>query len=543
MSTLKPRPLSRRVPSRLTLCALALPALLALAPASAKTLVYCSEGSPENFYPGINTTGTSFDANSQIYGRIVDFERGTTKVVPGLAEKWDISKDGLEYTFHIRKGVKWHSNKNFKPSRDFNADDFIFSLERQWKENDPYFKVTSSNHSYFNDMGMPKLLKSVDKIDEYTVKITLNRPEAPFLSNLAMEYAGIQSKEYAIAMLKAGTPEKLDQEPIGTGPFQLVQYQKDAIIRYKAFPEFWGGKAKIDDLIFSITPDASVRWAKLQKGECHVMPYPNPADLEAIRKDPNIQVLEQPGLNVGYLAYNTTKKPFDDVRVRKALNMAINKKAIVDAVYLSTGVPAKNPIPPTQWSYNNAIKDDPYDPAAAKKLLAEAGYPNGFTTDLWAMPVQRPYNPNAKRIAELMQADLAKIGVKAEIKSFEWGEYRKRMQAGEHQMGMLGWTGDNGDPDNFLNTLLGCESAKTNGSNVAKFCYKPYEDLILKAKVVSSQAERAKLYEKAQVIFKEQAPWFTIAHAVQLKPVRKEVIDFKLSPFGRHNFYGVDIKQ
>ncbi len=543
MSTLKPRPLSRRVPSRLTLCALALPALLALAPASAKTLVYCSEGSPENFYPGINTTGTSFDANSQIYGRIVDFERGTTKVVPGLAEKWDISKDGLEYTFHIRKGVKWHSNKNFKPSRDFNADDFIFSLERQWKENDPYFKVTSSNHSYFNDMGMPKLLKSVDKIDEYTVKITLNRPEAPFLSNLAMEYAGIQSKEYAIAMLKAGTPEKLDQEPIGTGPFQLVQYQKDAIIRYKAFPEFWGGKAKIDDLIFSITPDASVRWAKLQKGECHVMPYPNPADLEAIRKDPNIQVLEQPGLNVGYLAYNTTKKPFDDVRVRKALNMAINKKAIVDAVYLSTGVPAKNPIPPTQWSYNNAIKDDPYDPAAAKKLLAEAGFPNGFTTDLWAMPVQRPYNPNAKRIAELMQADLAKIGVKAEIKSFEWGEYRKRMQAGEHQMGMLGWTGDNGDPDNFLNTLLGCESAKTNGSNVAKFCYKPYEDLILKAKVVSSQAERAKLYEKAQVIFKEQAPWFTIAHAVQLKPVRKEVIDFKLSPFGRHNFYGVDIKQ
>lgn len=543
MSTLKPRSLSRRVPSRLTLCALALPALLALAPASAKTLVYCSEGSPENFYPGINTTGTSFDANSQIYGRIVDFERGTTKVVPGLAEKWDISKDGLEYTFHIRKGVKWHSNKNFKPSRDFNADDFIFSLERQWKENDPYFKVTSSNHSYFNDMGMPKLLKSVEKIDEYTVKITLNRPEAPFLSNLAMEYAGIQSKEYAIAMLKAGTPEKLDQEPIGTGPFQLVQYQKDAIIRYKAFPEFWGGKAKIDDLIFSITPDASVRWAKLQKGECHVMPYPNPADLEAIRKDPNIQVLEQPGLNVGYLAYNTTKKPFDDLRVRKALNMAINKKAIVDAVYLSTGVPAKNPIPPTQWSYNNAIKDDPYDPAAAKKLLAEAGYPNGFTTDLWAMPVQRPYNPNAKRIAELMQADLAKIGVKAEIKSFEWGEYRKRMQAGEHQMGMLGWTGDNGDPDNFLNTLLGCESAKTNGSNVAKFCYKPYEDLILKAKVVSSQAERAKLYEKAQVIFKEQAPWFTIAHAVQLKPVRKEVVDFKLSPFGRHNFYGVDIKQ
>ncbi|MBU3739811.1 MAG: ABC transporter substrate-binding protein [Rhodoferax sp.] len=523
--------------------AVALAALTALAPASAKTLVYCSEGSPENFYPGINTTGTSFDANSQIYSRLVDFERGGTAVVPGLAERWTVSPDGREYTFFLRKGVKWHSNKNFKPTRDMNADDIIFAIERQWKENHPYFKVTSPNHSYFQDMRMDKLIKSVDKINDLTIKITLNKSDAPFLSGWAMEYAGIQSKEYADAMLKAGTPEVIDQEPIGTGPFYLVQYQKDAIIRYKAFQEHWAGKPKIDDLVFSITPDAAVRWAKLQKGECHVMPYPAPADLDAMRKHPRVTVLEQPGLNVGYLAYNTTKKPFDDVRVRKAINMAINKQAIIDAVYLSSGVAAKNPIPPTQWSYNNAIKDDPFDPAAAQKLLAAAGYPNGFSTDLWAMPVQRPYNPNAKRIAELMQADLAKIGVKAEIKSFEWGEYRKRMQAGEHQMGMLGWTGDNGDPDNFLHTLLGCDAAKTDGSNVAKFCHQPFEDLVLKAKSISSTAERTKLYEQAQVIFKEQAPWFTIAHAVQLKPVRKEVIDFKLSPFGRHSFFGVDIRE
>ena len=533
----------RKPVKRALLYALALPALMALAPVCAKTLVYCSEGSPENFYPAINTTGTSFDANSQIYSRLVDFERGSTTVVPGLAERWTVSPDGKEYTFFLRKGVKWHSNKNFKPTRDMNADDIIFAIERQWKEDNPYFKVTSANHSYFGDMGMDKLIKSVDKVDAMTVKITLNKSDAPFLSGWAMEYAGVQSKEYADAMLKAGTPEKIDQEPIGSGPFYLVQYQKDAIIRYKAFPEYYAGKAKIDDLVFAITPDASVRWAKLQKGECHVMPYPNPADLDAMRKDPKVTVLEQAGLNVGYLAYNTTKKPFDDVRVRKAINMAINKQAIIDAVYLSSGVAAKNPIPPTQWSYNNAIKDDPFDPAAAQKLLAAAGLPNGFTTDLWAMPVQRPYNPNAKRIAELMQADLAKIGVKAEIKSFEWGEYRKRMQAGEHQMGMLGWTGDNGDPANFLHTLLGCDAAKSNGSNVAKFCFQPFEDLVLKAKTITNTAERTKLYEQAQVVFKEQAPWFTIAHAVQLKPMRKEVIDFKLSPFGRHNFYGVDIRE
>jgi dipeptide transport system substrate-binding protein len=510
---------------------------------AAKTLVYCSEGSPENFYPGINTTGTSFDANEQIYDNLVDFERGGTKVVPGLAEKWDISADGTVYTFTLRKNAKFHSNKNFKPTRNVNADDIVFMFERQWKEENPYFKVTSPNHSYFSDMGMPALLKSVEKVDDYTVRVTINKPEAPFLANLAMQWAGVQSKEYADAMLKAGTPEKIDQEPIGSGPFYLVQYQKDAIIRYKAFPEYWGGKAALDDLVFAITPDASVRWAKLQKGECHVMPYPNPADLAAMKKDPNVTILEQPGLNVGYLAYNTTKKPFDDVRVRKALNMSINKKALVEAIYLDTGVPATNPIPPTMWSFNKSIKDDEYNPEAAKKLLAEAGFPNGLETDLWAMPVQRPYNPNGKRMAELMQADLAKVGVKAEIKTYEWGEYRKRAQAGEHQTVQLGWTGDNGDPDNFLHTLLGCASAQSaSGSNVAKFCHKPFDDLVTKAKVVTDQAERTKLYEQAQAIFKEQAPWFTVAHAVQLKPVRKEVVDFKLSPFGRHTFYGVDIK-
>src|SRR5258708_4687916 len=165
------RPRFPRPPRALTL-ALAFPALLPTASATAKTLVFCSEGSPENFYPAVNTTGTSFDANEPVYNRIVEFERGSTKVVPGLAEKWTISEDGKVYTFNLRKGVKWHAtSKSFKPTRDFNADDILFSLERQWKEDNPYFKVTSANHSYFGDMGMPKLLKSVEKVDDYTVKI------------------------------------------------------------------------------------------------------------------------------------------------------------------------------------------------------------------------------------------------------------------------------------------------------------------------------------------------------------------------------------
>jgi dipeptide transport system substrate-binding protein len=308
-----------------------------------------------------------------------------------------------------------------------------------------------------------------------------------------------------------------------------------------AHPSYWRGKAPLDNLIFAITTDPNVRYQKLKAGECQVMAYPNPADLDSMRKDPNLKVLEQEGLNVGYLAYNTLMPPFDNPKVRKALNMAINKEAILQAVFQGAGKVAKNPIPPTIWSYNEATKDDPYDPEAAKKMLAEAGVKD-LKMKIWAMPVQRPYNPNARRMAELMQADFAKVGVGVEIVSYEWGEYLKLSKDKNRDGALLmGWTGDNGDPDNFLAVLLGCDGV--GNANRAQWCYQPFEELIQKAKVVSDKAERTKLYEQAQVIFKEQAPWATIAHSVRFQPISKKVKDFKIDPFGGHLFYGVDIEE
>ena len=507
----------------------------------AKTLVYCSEGSPEGFNPAFYTAGTTFDATSRnVFNKLVEFERGTTKVIPGLAEKWDVSADGLEYTFHLRKGVKFHTTKEFTPSRDFNADDIVFTFQRQLNKEHPFHKVSNGTYEYFEGMSMPDLLKDVVKVDEYTVKFVLNRPEAPMIANLAMDFASVFSKEYADKMMAAGTPEVIDQKPVGTGPFQMVAYQKDAVIRYKAHPAYFAGKAPIDNLVFAITPDASVRYQKLKAGECHIMPYPNPADIEAMSKDADLNLLEQEGLNVGYLAYNTLVAPFDNPKVRKALNMAINKEAILAGVFQGAGKVAKNPIPPTIWSYNDAVQDDPYDPVAAKKMLEAEGV-KGLKMKVWAMPVQRPYNPNARRMAELIQEDFSKVGVEAEIVSYEWGEYLKRSKDKNRDGAvLLGWTGDNGDPDNFLAVLLGCDGV--GGSNRANFCYKPFEDLIHKAKIVADPAERTKLYEQAQVVFKEQAPWATIAHSIVFKPVRKEVVDFKIDPFGGHIFYGVDLK-
>jgi len=519
--------------------------LAAGAPAEAKqrkVLVYCSEGSPENFSPPINTTGTSFDAVRPLYSNLTEFERGTTNLVPGLAERWEVSPDGLSYTFHLRRGVKWHANRDFTPTRDFNADDVLFSLMRQWDKKHPYHPVSGGDYSYFNSMGMPDLLAGVEKLDDHTVRIRLTHPEAPFLANLAMDWAGIMSAEYADFLMKRGTPERFDQDPIGTGPFRLQRYQKDAVVRYVPFEQWYGGRQQVDALVFAITPDAAVRYAKLKAGECDVMAYPNPADLPLMRRDKDLQLLSQEGLNIGYVTMNVGRKPFDDRRVRQAVNHAIDKARVVENIFQGSGTPAVNPIPPTLWSYNRAVRDYEYDPEKAKRLLAEAGFPEGFETDLWAMPVQRPHNPNARRMAEMIQADLAKVGIRVRIVSFEWGEYRKRVYAGEHGMAIFGWTGDNGDPDNFFYNLLGCDSARPGGSNLSKWCHKPFNDLVVQAKRTTDQAERARLYEQAQLIFKEEAPWVTMAHSVVFQPLLPHVQGYRQSPLGRNEFDGVSLR-
>jgi len=509
---------------------------------SAKTLVYCSEGSPENFTPAINSTGTSFDAARPVYNKLVEFERGSTKVGPALAESWTVSEDGTVITFKLRKGVKFHTITGFKPTRDFNADDVLFSFNRQWKADHPYSKVSGGKYDYFADMDMPKLLKSIEKKDDYTVVMTLNEPNVSILANLAMDFAAIHSAEYADQLLKAGKPEQFDQIPVGTGPFSFVAYQKDAVIRFKANKEYFGAtKPIVDDLVYAITPDPTARYSKLKSGECHFMPFPRPADLAEMQKDPALQVISQSGLNIAYWAFNVQKKPFDDKRVRQALNMAIDKASIIKDVYLGSGVAAKNLIPPTLWSYNDAVKGYPYDPEKAKALLKDAGVATPLDIDLWYMPVQRPYNPNAKRIAEMMQADLAKVGINAKLVTYEWGEYRKRAQQGEPMTVQLGWTGDNGDPDNFF-FLRGCAAARVGGQNISKWCNKEYDDRLNKAKTLADPAARTKLYEEMQVIENEEAPDLKIAHSVVFEVMRKGVTGYKQSPLGDHRFEGVDVQ-
>ncbi len=369
----------------------------------------------------------------------------------------------------------------------------------------------------------------------------LKEPNVAILANLAMDFMAIGSKEYADFLLKKGTPEQFDQAPVGTGPFSFVAYQKDSVIRYKANKDYYGEKPLVDDLVFAITPDATARYAKLKAGECHVNAYPRPADLAEMEKDPSLKVIHAPGLNIAFWAFNTTKPPFDKKEARQALAMAIDRDAIIKDVYLGAGEKATTLIPPTMWSYDDKIPNVAYDPEKAKAALAAAGVTTPLDIDLWYMPVQRPYNPNGKRIGEMMQADLAKIGVNAKLVTYEWGEYRKRAQAGEDTTAQLGWTGDNGDPDNFF-FLDGCTDGKPAGNNIPKWCNAEFNDLLARARTIPDQAERAKLYTRMQEIEHDEQPELLIAHSTVFESMRSNVEGYKQSPLGTHAFEGVDVK-
>ncbi|WP_418146222.1 ABC transporter substrate-binding protein [Actinobacillus pleuropneumoniae] len=509
-------------------------------PAAEKTFVNCVSRSPQHLSPALAMDGISYNASSQqVYNRLVEFKRGSTEIEPALAESWDVSEDGLTYTFHLRKGVKFHSNKAFTPSRDFNADDVVFSFNRQLDPNHPYHTVSKATYPYFKAMKFPTLLKSVEKVDDHTVKFTLTKRDATFVSSLGMDFTSIYSAEYADAMLKAGKPETIDTTPIGTGPFAFTSYVLDQASRYVAHKDYWKGKADFDRLIFEIVPDATARYAKLQAGQCDLIDFPNATDIEKMKTDPKVQLLSQPGLNIAYVAFNTEKAPFDNVKVRQALNLAVDKKAVIDVVYQGAGIAAKNPLPPTIWGYNDSLAESEFNIEKAKQLLAEAGYPNGFETELWVQPVVRASNPNPRRMSEIIQADWAKIGVKAKLVTYEWGDYIKRTKAGELTAGTYGWSGDNGDPDNFLSPLFG--SANVGNSNYARFNSPELDALLDKALGLSDKAERTKLYEQAQALLREQAPWINVAHSINFAPTSKRVQDYKQSPFGYTYLYGTKL--
>ena len=515
-----------------------------LSAARADTLVVCTEASPDTLSASLSSANTSFDVAEQYADRLVEMKIGGSEIRPALADSWTVSDDGLRYLFKLRHGVKFQSNAAFKPTRNFNADDVVFTFNRMLDKNHRYNKVGGGDYVLFGVL-VGNFLQSVSKIDDDTVAFTLKTPLAPLISSLSVQPFSIQSAEYADVMDRAGTPDQIDTNPIGTGPFQVVQYQKDSLVRFRAFADFWGKTgqpdrvAKVDNMVFSITPDPAVRFAKLRAGECQIARYPNFADVPAMRATQGVVVAESTIASVSYLTFKTDRKPFDDRRVREALSIAIDLDSLVSAVYQGAGTPNAALVSAALWGRNESLKPRKYDPVRAKALLAEAGLGAGFSLELWAIPVARAYMPNGRRAAEMIQADWAKIGVTAKIVTYEWGEYLRRVRASEPDAAMLGGTWDYPDPSQMLIGFT-CEALNT-GRNVPHYCSRPYSDLIQQANVATDVNKRADLYRQAQQIFYDDVPAMLFAETRAYVGVSAKVRDYKLHFLGGQPFGGVSL--
>ncbi|MFZ0610623.1 MAG: ABC transporter substrate-binding protein [Desulfobacterales bacterium] len=468
------------------------------------------------------TDGESIKAGIQMLENLVIFDKQSMDVVPQLAESWKVSDDGLTWTFKLRKGVKFHDGE------PFNAQAVYDSFARVIDPNHPL-------HQYGKWVYLSLSLgpvKQIKIIDDYTIALVTEKPYAPLLNNLALWLCPILSPK-AMAEYK----DQIGQHPVGTGPFTFSKWVRDDQIVMEKNPDYWGDKAKVDRIILKSIPEPSARLMALQSGAVDIADDLDPDSIRLVEANAELAVMKRPSVNVGYLALNTEKPYLKDARVRRAIAHAIDKNTLIEAIFQGLAIPAKNPFPPSIWSYNDAIEPYGYDPAMAKKLLKEAGFDFTRELELWAMPVSRAYMPEPVKTAELIQAYLAAVGVKAKIVRMDWGTYLKKTSNGEHDMCMLGWLGGNADPDNFLYGLLSADTAKTPGAaNVALWKNQEFTDLCLQAQRVFDKAKRAKMYEKAQVIFHEDEPWVPLAHSTIVRCYNKRLHDVPLRPNGLNSF-------
>ncbi|SDK30629.1 cationic peptide transport system substrate-binding protein [Ferrimonas sediminum] len=477
-------------------------------------LVYCSEANPELFNPQLVTSSSTLDASSkQIYNRLLGFDDISGQLVPELASRWEISEDGLSYRFTLRQDVWFQSNERFTPSRPLNADDVLFSFLRLIDTDHPYHRINGGQYPFFQSIELADNVRALKRLSDHQVEFQLHQADATFLTNIATDFAVVLSAEYGAQLQRQQRMEEIDYLPIGTGPFRLVKYQKNQYIRYRRHPNYFGEPAGVEQLIYDITPNATSRMIKLIGGDCDVAALPQVGQLSLMQEYNDLQLEAQPGFNVAYWAFNTQKPPFDQLAVRQALAMAVNRQKILQAVYHNTAAHGQGMLPPISWAYQDRGTTQPYNPVLAKTQLQRLGLSN-LSFDIWAPPIGRSYNPNAIKTAELIQQDMAAIGVQVRIVSYDWNLFTSRLRQAEHDTVLLGWNADNTDPDNFFTPLLSC-SGLVSGTNHARWCNGDFDRLLSEARNNEDRAQRRIQYQQLEQHVLQQVPVLPLAHATR----------------------------
>jgi cationic peptide transport system substrate-binding protein len=430
--------------------------------------------------------------------------------------------------------VSFHQTDYFTPTRSMNANDVAFSFNRILDKSHPYHPVSGGSYPFFESVNFSSHIEKIEKINDYTVRFILTKPDSSFLANLATDFPVILSKEYSEKLLTNKALQNIDTLPIGTGPFKLDEYRVGSFIRYKRHNQYWDGPVALDQLVFDITPNNTSRLTKLLTNECDVIAYP--IAHEKLKKHRKFKLNSVTASNVGYLAFNTEKPPFDNILVRQAVSHAINKRAIIDTVFFGKAALAKTLLPKQSWAYDKGVSGVKFDLALAKKLLVEAGFEKGFEMDIWAPPISRAYNPNSVTMAKIIQDNLSKINIKVKIVNhYEWSTFKQHIQKGEHQTALLGWTADHPDPDNFFTPILSC-AAKNSGDNKTRWCNKAFDLLLEKSLLTDNMQQRKVYYSKALAVINSELPLLPIAHSKRFQARSKKVQGDILNAFGGIDF-------
>lgn len=472
------------------------------------------------------TDSESLEITELVFEGLVGWKPGTTDVEPRLASSWQVSPDGRTWTFHLRDHVRFHDGTLL------DASAVVFSFERTLDPKHPYFLV--GGDTYWR--SLLKDVESVTAIDPRTVEIRTRRPYSPLLGELAIFPIVSPS-----AVARWG--EEFALHPIGTGPYAFEEWDKGAQVVLRRFEDYWGPRPGLDRIVFVVIVDARQRLVGLESGSVDLATAILPDEQPFVELHPDLVLHHTPGNDISYLAFNTMHPPFDDVRVRRAANLAINKEPIVKLGYQGRAIAADGPLPPTLWGYHAAAQRYVYDPAAAKKLLADAAADGTFDPHavfkLYAPSTPRPYLPQPERVARFLQAGLEQVGIHTELVLQPYAQDRDALERGEHDLGLFGWIGDTGDPDNFLYVLFDSDYAHIgDAQNVAFYTNPEVDRALLAAQGTVDEGQRAALYAAVQEQLAADAPWVPIAHSELVVASRADLEHVVLSPTG-HPIYAL----
>ena len=525
-------------------------------------LIYCTHASGFSFNPQTSDAGTSMNVvTEQIYNKL--FEISNTAIpTPILAQSYSISPDGKIITIYLRKGIKFHHTDWFKPTRDFNADDVVFSLNRvlgyetylptleqsavDYKN--PQYRIFHEQAKkvrfpYFESIKLNQKIESVKALNPHTVQITLFKPDASILSHLASQYAIIFSQEYAVQLNADDNLVQLDLLPVGTGPYKVKNYFRNQYVRLEKNEDYWKKDAKIKNIIIDLSTDRTGRLVKFFNGECQIASYPEVSQLGLLKEnDKRYYVKSAEGMNLAYLAFNFQNAVIQDEQVRRAIAQAINRQRIIKAIYHNTATVANNIIPNISWASSVNTPDFAYDfnPSEAKKVLQD----KQLHLNMWVLNEEQVYNPAPLKTAELIKEDLNNVGVNVTIRSvtrtFLIDQLNKKSE--NYDMILTGWLAGNLDPDSFMRPILSCNAA-SEMTNLSNWCDEDFDQLMDKALDSPNLWERAHVYNQAQELILSKLPIVPLANMKRVLVVNSRVRHIEMNPFGSLNFSTLSLRK